>query len=190
MKSLLYFLLFLPSIFFGQTSFDGSEIGLELQIGASSLGGSIGGDLKYAAILNENWAVGPSFRMQRNWSNNLGQKFGYTIYGGGLYGHYRIKNTLFLGMEYEMLHCPVNYTIAFPSKAWVSTLFIGGGFSRDFNHKIRVNGGVFYDLINAQNSPFRSSYTVRLKDQNGMIVKTLPIIYRISFFFPFGTPKK
>ena len=63
-----------------QVTFDGSEIGLEIVAGGSNLGGSVGGDLKYAAVLNENFAVGPSFRLQRTWSNNSGQKFGFSVY--------------------------------------------------------------------------------------------------------------
>jgi hypothetical protein len=169
-----------------QVTFDGSEIGLEIVAGGSNLGGSVGGDLKYAAVLNENFAVGPSFRLQRTWSNNLGQKFGFSVYGGGVFAHYRLKNVVFAGMEFEVLHCPVNYVNVNSSKSWLSTLFIGGGFSRDFNHKIRINAGVFYDVINAKNSPFRSSYNFNIKDVNGQIVKILPMIYRISFFFPLG----
>ena len=169
-----------------QVTFDGSEIGLEIVAGGSNLGGSVGGDLKYAAVLNENFAVGPSFRLQRTWSNNLGQKFGFSVYGGGIFAHYRLKNVVFAGMEFEVLHCPVNYVNVNSSKSWLSTLFIGGGFSRDFNHKIRINAGVFYDVINAKNSPFRSSYNFNIKDVNGQIVKILPMIYRISFFFPLG----
>jgi hypothetical protein len=167
-----------------QVTFDGSEVGLEIVAGGSNLGGSVGGDLKYAAVLNENFAVGPSFRLQRTWSNNLGQKFGFSVYGGGVFAHYRLKNVVFAGMEFEVLHCPVNYVNVNSSKSWLSTLFIGGGFSRDFNHKIRINAGVFYDVINAKNSPFRSSYNFNIKDVNGQIVKILPMIYRISFFFP------
>jgi hypothetical protein len=169
-----------------QVTFDGSEVGLEIVAGGSNLGGSVGGDLKYAAVLNENFAVGPSFRLQRTWSNNLGQKFGFSVYGGGVFAHYRLKNVVFAGMEFEVLHCPVNYVNVNSSKSWLSTLFIGGGFSRDFNHKIRINAGVFYDVINAKNSPFRSSYNFNIKDVNGQIVKILPMIYRISFFFPLG----
>ena len=169
-----------------QVTFDDSEIGLEIVAGGSNLGGSVGGDLKYAAVLNENFAVGPSFRLQRTWSNNLGQKFGFSVYGGGVFAHYRLKNVVFAGMEFEVLHCPVNYVNVNSSKSWLSTLFIGGGFSRDFNHKIRINAGVFYDVINAKNSPFRSSYNFNIKDVNGQIVKILPMIYRISFFFPLG----
>ena len=169
-----------------QVAFDGSEIGLEIFAGGSNLGGSVGGDLKYAAVLNENFAVGPSFRLQRTWSNNLGQKFGFSVYGGGIFAHYRLKNVVFGGLEFEVLHCPVNYVNVNSSKSWLSTLFIGGGFSRDFNHKIRINAGVFYDVINADNSPFRSSYNFNIKNEAGQIVKILPMIYRISFFFPLG----
>ena len=140
----------------------------------------------YAAILNENFALGPSFRLQRTWSNNLGQKFGFSIYGAGVFAHYRLKNVVFAGIEFEALHCPINYVNVNSSKSWLSTLFIGGGFSRDFNHKIRINAGVFYDVINAENSPFRSSYNFNVKNEAGQIVKILPMIYRISFFFPLG----
>lgn len=169
-----------------QVVFDGSEFGVELVAGGSSLGGSVGGDLKYAAILNENFAVGPSFRLQRTWANNLGQKFGFSIYGGGVFAHYRFKNVVFGGLEYQLLHCPVNYVNVNSPTSWLSTLFLGGGFSRDFNHKIRINAGVFYDVINAANSPFRSSYNFNIKNESGQIVRILPIIYRIAFFFPIG----
>lgn len=183
--------LMIPLTSKAQVAFNGSEIGLEIFAGASSLGGAVGGDLKYAAILNDNWAVGPSFRYQRTWSNNQGQKMGFSIFGGGVFAHYRIKNTLFLGGEFEMLKSPYNFILFnYSPKQWAPTLFIGGGFSRDFNHKIRINGGIFYDIINAENSPFRPSYRVTLKDQNGAITKILPIIYRITFFFPLGAPKE
>ena len=191
MKQFIFLLLSLPLITYSQVAFNGSELGVELYAGASNLGGSVGGDLKYAAILNENWAVGPSFRLQRTWSNNLGQKMGFSIYGGGVYAHYRIKNTLFVGGEYELLRSPFNFIFFnYSSKQWASTLFLGGGFSRDFNHKIRVNGGIFYDVINAENSPFRSSYSVRIKNEMGQVVRILPMIYRITFFFPLGGSKE
>jgi hypothetical protein len=191
MKRIILLLISLPLLSYSQVAYNGSELGVELFAGASNIGGSVGGDLKYAAILNENWAVGPSFRLQRTWSNNLGQKMGFSIYGGGVYAHYRIKNTLFVGGEYELLKSPYNFIFFnYSSKQWASTLFLGGGFSRDFNHKIRVNGGIFYDIINAENSPFRSSYSVRIKNEMGVIVRTLPIIYRITFFFPLGGSKE
>ncbi len=191
MKRFLFLLFWLPLFSYAQVAFNGSELGVELYAGASNLGGSVGGDLKYAAILNENWAVGPSFRLQRTWSNNLGQKMGFSVYGGGVYAHYRIKNTLFVGGEYELLKSPFNFIFFnYSNKQWASTLFLGGGFSRDFNHKIRVNGGIFYDVINAENSPFRSSYSVRIKDEMGQVVRILPMIYRITFFFPLGGSKE
>lgn len=190
MKKLVLLWFFLPLIGSAQPSFNGSELGVEIFAGASNLGGSVGGDLKYAAILNEKWALGPSFRFQRTWSNNFGQKMGFSVYGGGVYAHYRIQNTLFVGGEFEMLRSPFNFILLnYSTRTWAPTLFLGGGFSRDFNHKIRINGGVFYDVINADNSPFRSSYSIRIKNELGQVVRILPIIYRITFFFPLGGAK-
>jgi len=49
-----------------QTEYDGSEIGVEVFAArAGSNGGTMGFGLKYAAILNKNFAVGPSFRYHR-----------------------------------------------------------------------------------------------------------------------------
>lgn len=177
---------------YGQTEFNGSEIGVELHAGASNLGGSISIGLKYAAILNENFAVGPSIRLQRMWYNNLGLSGSVNLWGGGFWAHARYKNVLFGGAEFELLRSPYNFlNPTLENKNWAATLFIGGGFSKEYKKKIRINLGIFYDVINADNSPFWSSYTVKIKDsQTGEIQRILPIIYRINFFFPIGLKNK
>ena len=64
----LIFVLCLFSVH-AQTEFDGSEIGVEIFAArAGSNGGTMGAGFKYAAILNENFAVGPSFRYHRTWN--------------------------------------------------------------------------------------------------------------------------
>ncbi len=155
------------------------ELGFDGYLGASNFGGSGGIGAKFGYKVNENFIMGPSFRVQRTWSNNIGQKFGYTIYGGGLWAHARFGNYLFAGAEFEMLKSPLNYIFISNQRTWVPTLFFGGGFSREFNKSVRVNAGVFYDIINNQNSPFRLSYF--MKKANGTLI---PVIYRIGFFFP------
>ena len=55
--------------------------------------------------------------------------------------------------------------------------------------KVRLNAALFYDVINAENSPFRTSYFFKVKNQAGQIVRTLPIIYRVTFFIPIGSSK-
>ena len=177
---------------YGQTEFNGSEIGVELHAGASNLSGTFSVGLKYAAILNENFALGPSFRLNRIWNNNLGVSTSSTNWGGGIWAHARYKNALFGGVEFELVRNPYNpigWVLA--DSKWAPTLFIGGGFSKEYNEKIRINLGIFYDLINADNSPFRSSYTIKIKDsQTGSVQKILPIIYRINFFFPIRIKQK
>lgn len=155
------------------------ELGFDGYLGASNLGGAGGIGAKFGYKVNENFIMGPSFRVQRTWSNNIGQKFGYTIYGGGLWAHARVGNYLFAGAEFEMLKSPWNYIFISDQRAWVPTFFIGGGFSREFNKAVRINAGVFYDIINNPNSPFGLSYFMR--KSNGALI---PAIYRIGFFFP------
>lgn len=175
----------------GQVEFNGSEVGVELHAASvSSFGGTFSVGFKYAAILNEYFAVGPSFRLQRTWNNNLGVKTNFNIFGGGIYAHARYKDALFGGFEFELLRSPYNFLdLTNGNKKWAPTLFIGGGFSKEYNEKFRINLGIFYDVINAANSPFRSSYSIRIKNSEGAVQRILPIIYRINFFFPIGNNK-
>ena len=64
-----------------QLQYMGSELGLEPYVGFSNLGGAVGGELKYAARLSENLLIGPSLRIQRTWSNNLGVQSNMTTWG-------------------------------------------------------------------------------------------------------------
>jgi len=179
-----------------QTEFDGSEIGIEIFAArAGTNGGTMGAGLKYAAILNENFAVGPSFRFHRTWSffdQNLvaGSPSSASIYGGGFFAHARYKDALFGGIEFELIKTPFNFSqTGGEFKPWIATLFIGGGFSKLYN-KVRINLGIFYDVVNAENSPFRPNYAIRIKNAEGGTQRILPIIYRINFFFPIGIKKE
>ena len=70
-----------------QTEFNGSEIGIELHGGASNLGGTFSLGLKYAAIINENFAVGPSFRLTQDFGIiNLTESLQVRIFGVEVYG--------------------------------------------------------------------------------------------------------
>ncbi len=172
--------------FYSKAQIEGHEIGLDGFVSASTIGGTYAFGLKYGMVFNENLVVGPSFRFQRTWQNNLGTQFGFNIIGGGAFMHYRYQNVIFGGIEFDMLHSPVSYVVNNPGKNWVPTLFLGGGFSREFDW-VRLNAGMFYDVINHQNSPFRQAYFMKVKDATtGQVVRILPIIYRISFFFPIG----
>ena len=170
-------------------TFQGSELGIDLNFNASTNGGNVGLGLKYGAKLGEYVILGPSIRYDLTWiKNQLGGNNGnYSVYGGGAFIHGRFFNALFIGAEFEYLRSPYEkngFLTALPS--WAPTLFLGGGFSMEFQEKIRLNAGIMYDVINAQNSPFRNSYSITRKDANGNIVGYLPIIYRIAFFIPLG----
>ena len=184
-KIILLFAFIIASHANAQLSYMGSELGLEPYIGFSNLGGAVGGELKFAARLSDNLLVGPSFRVQRTWSNNLGVQSHMTTWGGGVFAHYRYQELVFGGIEFQYLKSP--YSFVNPNtlvRPWSPTLMVGGGFYLKLTDKLRLNAALFYDVINAQNSPFRSSYSFKIKNEFGQVVRILPIIYRITFFIP------
>ena len=187
-RVLLFFIvgIYFPS-FSQQKGYYKSEIGAELYAGFSNLGGAFGGEIKYAYLVNKNLAVGPSFRLQRTWTNNFGINQSFNIYGGGAFAHYRIQEKLFLGAEIQLLRSPFNFVSYVQNpKKWAPIALIGGGVHLKLHERVRLNAGIFYDVINAENSPFRSSYNFKIKDEVGETVRILPIIYRVTFFIPLG----
>lgn len=168
---------------------EGSEIGIDLIASASNLGGTVGGGLKYGVKFGQYFIAGPSVRYQRTWNKNnyTGTQGGFNVYGGGGFLHARFYNALFLGTEFEVLSSPYTSNGFYDptGNSWVPTLFVGGGFSMEFNEAVRLNVGIMYDVINKANSPFRNTYFVQKKDAaTGAVAGYLPIIYRIAFFFP------
>lgn len=175
---------------FSQTT-TGSEIGIDGYFGASSQGGSYGLGLKYGYKKTPEFIWGPSFRLMRYWSNPYNSIYvgHYNVWGGGIYAHYRYQNLLFFGGEFELLKNP--FALLNNAKTeWVPTLFLGGGFSKEYNEKIRLNVGIFYDVINSINSPFRTSYTMKKTSTTGQIVGYVPVIYRLSIFIPLNKNKE
>ncbi|MES2799330.1 MAG: hypothetical protein V4638_04885 [Bacteroidota bacterium] len=197
----LYSLLFALTIFLSstskadaQSSIEGYEIGFDGFFGASNFGGSFGIGPKFGFVMNENLVVGPSFRFQRSWSSPAyaQQGFSYNNYGGGFFVHGRYNNIVFGGVEAEVLYNQNTLidTSAVFKKA-VPTVFICAGFSREFAEIVRINAGIYYDVVNSVNSPYRNSYFLTVKDAaTGQVVRRIPLMYRISFFFPLGKKKK
>lgn len=181
---------FILSVSFGSNGqlIEGTELGFDGFFSASSQGGAFGIGPKFGFLMNENLILGPSFRFQRTWSNNLytGVNYSYNNYGGGFFLHGRYKNTLFGGFEFEVMknkNVFVDTSAVFTNV--VPTLFVCAGFSREFKGIVRLNVGLYYDVINSKNSPFRKGYILPIKNaQSGAIQGYVPLIYRISFFFP------
>ena len=183
MKNLVYLLLFIPFFSIAQEDNDAAttlppqEVGLDgfFSSGTFALG------LKYGFKFgkDEKFITGPSLRIQRSWSNYLGQKYSYNILGLGAFFHARFYNALFLGTEIEFLNSPINYNVLQPPKNFIPVVFVGGGYSQFFETGFRVNVGVFYDLVNNFNSPYFPFYTTR-KENNVVI----PVLYRLAIFIP------
>lgn len=193
MKTVLVLFLACISAFSGTAQVEGYEIGVDGSFNASSIGGVFEIGPKFGFKLNEDLILGPTFRYQRAWSQPYyaNNSFSFNNYGGGFFVHGRYGNVLFYGMEAEVIrnrNVYIDTSAVF--KKIVPTLFLCAGFSREFKGIIRLNAGVYYDVINSLNSPFRSSYKITIKDPTtGQIVNRIPLIYRISFFFPLTREK-
>lgn len=159
---------------------EGTEVGFDGYFGASTLGGSFSIGAKYGFKFREKFIAGPSVRYQRNWSKNptAGFSSSFNVFGAGVFGHARFGNVLFAGAEFEMMRTPYSLNGGAIGPAWSPTLFLGGGYSQEFNETFRLNAGIMYDVINSVNSPFRQSYFMR--NANNV---PIPLIYRITFFF-------
>ena len=206
MKSIKNGLLLLLSLFL----FNSAKTQLKYEIGAevtaasfSTFGGSAGGGVKFSMVTEGGLAFGPSFRYQHFWSKNnyTGVGNSGSIYGGGLFIHYRFYEWFFVGAELEMLKNPfgsVNQGVR-PEK-WTPTAFLGLGMSKEFlinEFPIRLNVGILYDVydgvredLNSQPSPLRNDYFIKLADPiNPNLGRYLPIIYRIALFIPLNRKK-
>lgn len=184
MKSLFIALLSMCvlSVSYAQ-QIEGTEVGVDGYFGASTNGGSFSIGAKYGLKFSENFIAGPSARFQRNWSKNdfTGVSGSYTIWGLGAFGHARFGNVLFAGAEFEMMRSPFASSTGTGysnGPVWTPALFVGGGYSQEFNESFRINAGVMYDVLDRPNSPFRQGYFMR--KENGALI---PLIYRITFFF-------
>lgn len=156
------------------------EIGFDVNFSASTFGGSGGLGIKYGYNLNENLVFGPSIRYQYSYYKSNGYNGNFSIYGGGAYIHGRFWNYLFAGLEFEILSTPFTNGYLSLKRSWVPTALLGFGFSHGFgeNQFFRLNAGIFYDVIDHKNSPFRPGYFMR--KENGTLI---PVLYRIAFIF-------
>lgn len=189
MKKFLIFSFLLLTFHLKAQSIKGTEFGFDGFFGASSLGSSYGIGPKFGMLLGDNFVIGPSYRLQQTTSNYLGVNTTRRIYGGGFFVHGRYlsngKTHLYGGAEFEYLRSPFDY-ITFQeltNRRWAPTLFLTGGIKLNLAQRVSLTAGVYYDLINAKNSPFRSAYAIKIKNEQGQIVQILPIIYRLSIIF-------
>lgn len=160
---------------------EGTEIGIDGYFGASTNGGSFSIGAKYGLKFKENFIAGPSLRFQRNWNSNpvAGFSSSFNVFGVGGFVHGRFANVLFAGAEFEMMRTPFAVSLVTSNgPTWSPSLFVGGGYSQEFNESFRINAGIMYDVINHVNSPFRQGYFMR--NANNVLI---PLIYRITFFF-------
>jgi hypothetical protein len=196
----LFTLSIVTLLFFGSFSqVDMPEIGVE--IGATNFGtngGSVGGAIRggFTEDAEEAMAYGIMLRYHHFWNNNnfTGMSGSGSLFGGGVYWHYRLMEWFFFGAELEYVRNPfvIPPSAGVTPRRWAAAGFIGAGVHKDFDW-VKLNLGVQYDVIDAlrdplRPSPFRNQYFIRLNNaaQPGAGGQYLPIIYRLTFFFPLG----
>jgi len=197
-KSIFCFMfVFAPVVLFSQYD---KEIGVEITAASgSNLGGSVGGAIKLALVEEETIAFGPLVRFKHIWSNNIQTGFSgnRSFWGAGGYFHYRFLEWFYASAEME-LNQTVN-TFNNPGSNWSLAFFIGGGIHKEFKG-VSLNAGLLFDVIDAtrdpitQNqSPFAFDYFIERQNPNNPNQQGgggyLPIIPRITFFFPIGRDK-
>ena len=164
-----------------------NEIGGDVHFSASTVGATGGIGLKFGIVRNKFLVFGPSARYHYSFYKQYGLTGSYSVYGGGAFIHGRFFNSLFAGLEFELLSNPFSNTngIIAPKRVWAPTALLGFGFSRAFGEEqnFRLNVGIMYDVINHPNSPFRPGYFMRKQTANGQPGALIPLIYRIAFFF-------
>lgn len=198
MKMIWIAFLFLSAVVSAQNEVDEvalegvvPEIGLDGYFSAGNQGGNLGAGLKIGFKGNTESQIigGISLRLFRSWNTGAitGFPSSFTIYGPGLWCHVRFQNVLYLGGEFEALKVPTNYFYSSANnfQKWIPTLFLGGGYSKTWNEKIRLNLGIFYDVINNPNNPYRASYLTSKKvGPTGQKGALIPILYRIELMIP------
>ncbi len=80
-----------------------------------------------------------------------------SVYGGRLFGRYRIIEPLFAHVEYSAL----NYELYAPGsrstfRQWVPFLLVGGGYSARVGGGAYLTATVLWDVIQDENSPYAS----------------------------------
>jgi hypothetical protein len=168
------------------------ELGVDGYFSAGNTGGNLVGGLKLGFKgSSESQAIGGvSMRLFRTWSsgNITGTPVSYNIVGPGAWFHVRFQNVLYLSAEFEALKMPENYfsiNTSGQQQKWIPTLFLGGGYSKSWNDRVRVNIGVFYEVINNLSNPYRNSYLTRKTNPaTGQPGAIIPILYRLELMIP------
>lgn len=99
----------------------------------------------------------------------------YKYYGGGLFGRYKITESILATAEYELLNVQdiSPNSGSYGERVFSNVLLLGGGYRNELLDNIHIQLFLLYDVIDDPNSPYRYNY---LFGPNG-----LPITYRIGF---------
>lgn len=99
----------------------------------------------------------------------------YKYYGGGIFGRYKITESILATAEYELLNVEdLNPNSgSYGERTFSNVLLLGGGYRNEIANNVHLQLFLLYDVIDDPNSPYRYNY---LFGPNG-----IPVIYRIGF---------
>lgn len=103
----------------------------------------------------------------------------FKYYGGGLFGRYRVSESILATAEYELLNVQdLNPNSgSFGERTFSNVFLLGAGYTNEIANNLNVQLFLLYDVIDDPNSPYRYNY---IFGPNG-----IPVIYRIGFSLGF-----
>jgi hypothetical protein len=126
--------------------------------------------------ITDNLSVGVSAKYIYWGAINQSSNFqSYKYYGGGVFGRYKLTESILATVEYELLNVQdLNPNSGNYGERTLSNVFLlGAGYRNEIMDNVHLQLFLLYDVIDDPNSPYRYNY---LFGPNG-----IPVIYRIGF---------
>lgn len=131
--------------FWSRVSF-GGNIGLQFGNPTNIILSPAIGYIPKADFLNDRLMIGFGITYMYNKWKYYGDTYESNIWGGRLFTRVMILENFFGYAEYELLNSPPYYINVGPSRVWVNSFFLGGGYLMRFSQRGGIMITVLYNL--------------------------------------------
>ena len=77
-------------------------------------------------------------------------------YGWSVFSRLRILRNLYAHAEYQSVNYDLYNSSGDSNREWVNFLLLGGGYSQPLGGNVRLNAQVLFDVLQAENSPYKA----------------------------------